>query len=145
MFKHILLPIDGTPVSEKAISGCVAFAKDTGAKITGLHVTPEFRAYAANQEMLADSRMEYAKDSLKTARQILTSIETAAASAGVPCDVMQLASDHPHQAIIDAARQCGCDLITMATRGYVGIKSVVHGSETHKVLAQCDIPVLVYR
>lgn len=144
MFKHILLPIDGTPISDRAIEGCVDFAKNTGARITGLHVTPEFHAYAANQQMLDDIRTEYVRENVKSAQRILASIKRHAQNEGVACETMQLESDRPHKAIIEAAQQRGCDLITMATRGYTGIKSVLYGSETHKVLRNCNIPVLVF-
>jgi nucleotide-binding universal stress UspA family protein len=145
MFKHILLPIDGSELSEKAIQGCVSLAKESGAKITGLHVTPEFHVFTANPEMLEDTEEEYRRDSKRTASDVLSFVEKAAKGSGVPCEIVQLESDHPHQAIIDTAEQYGCDLITMATHAYTGVKGLLLGSETHKVLTQCKVPVLVYR
>lgn len=145
MFKHILLPIDGSDISDKAVQGCVAFAKETGSRITGLHVTPEFHVFTANAEMLEDTKEDYKRDSKRNASDILASIEKAAKAASIPYELIQTESDHPHQAIIDAADQYACDLIIMATHAYTGIKGLLLGSETQKVLTQCKVPVLVYR
>ena len=64
---------------------------------------------------------------------------------GVLCDLIAVANDHPYEAIIQTARERGCDLILMASHGRRGLKGLLLGSETHKVLTHSKIPVLVHR
>ena len=71
-------------------------------------------------------------------------VQEAAAASGVTCEVVHV-EKHPYQAIIDVAKQKGCDLIAMASHGRRGISAIVLGSETVKVLTHSTIPVLVYR
>ena len=145
MFKHLLLPTDGSAASEDAIRKCMLFAREIGAKVTGVHVMPEFHIFTYQAEMLEDTRDEFRKDCEAQAHKYLAVIETAAREAGVPCNVTFSTSDHPYEAIIDAATEHGCDLITMASHGRRGIKGMLMGSETQKVLTHSKIPVLVYR
>lgn len=144
MFKHILLPTDGSPVSDHTIHEAVSLAKRLGAKITGVHVMPEFHTFTYDTEMVANTRDQYAKDFADHAQQYLDRIAREAAEAEVPCETALLTSDHPHEAIIAAAQEKGCDLITMATHGRKGFKGLLLGSETQKVLTHSKVPVLVY-
>ena len=145
MFKHILLPTDGSAASEEAIRKGIQFAKEIGAQVTGFHVTPEFHIFTYQAEMLEDTREEFRKDSEEQARKFLGAIEAAAREACVPCDVAFTASDHPYEALIEAARENKCDLIAMASHGRKGIRGLLMGSETQKVLTHSTLPVLVYR
>ena len=145
MFKHILLPTDGSRGSEKAIRKALELAKSTGAKVTGFHVIPKFHVFTYRTEMLEDTREEYARDSRAHAQQYLAVIEKAAKQAGVSCETAYTTSDHPYEAIIRAAKRKGCDLIAMASHGRKGVQGLLLGSETQKVLTHSKIPVLVYR
>jgi nucleotide-binding universal stress UspA family protein len=145
MFKHLLLPTDGSELSDVAIKKGVQFAKTINAKITGIHVIPEFHVFTYRTEMLEDTREQYAKDSRAHAQQYLAVIETAAREAGVMCDTAYATSDQPYEVIIKTAVERGCDLIMMASHGRRGVQALLIGSETHKVLTHSKIPVLVYR
>jgi nucleotide-binding universal stress UspA family protein len=145
MFKHLLLPTDGSKLSEAAIHKGIEFAKDSHAKVTGFCVTPDFHVFTYRKEMLEDTLEHYEQDSRAHAQQYLRVIEDEAKEAGVACDTASAVSDHPYEAIINAAKERGCDLIMMASHGRRGVKGVLIGSETQKVLTHCDIPVLVYR
>jgi nucleotide-binding universal stress UspA family protein len=145
MFKHLLLPTDGSPLSETAIQNGVQFAKSINARLTGFHVMPEFHVFTYGTEMLEDTNEEFAKDSRAHADQFLAVIEKAAKAAGVTCDTGLATSDHPYEAIIKAAEERNCDLIMMASHGRRGLRGILLGSETQKVLIHSKIPVLVYR
>jgi nucleotide-binding universal stress UspA family protein len=132
MFKHLLLPTDGSKLSDDAIRMGVQLAKTVNAKVTGFYVMPEFHIFTYKTEMLEDTKGEFAKDSQAHAAQYLSVIETAAKAAGVTC-------------VIGAAKQRGCDLIVMASHGRKGVQAVLLGSETQKVLTHSHIPVLVCR
>lgn len=145
MFKHLLLPTDGSPLSEIAIQKSVLFAKSINAKVTGFHVIPEYHAFTFQPEMLADTEETFARYGEAHAQQFLAVIEKAAREAGVECDTACVTSDHPYQEIINAANEKGCDLIAMASHGRKGVQALLIGSEAQKVLTHSKIPVLVYR
>jgi nucleotide-binding universal stress UspA family protein len=145
MFKHILLPTDGSKLSDDAIRAGIQLAKTVNAKVTGFHVMPEFHVFTYKTEMLEDTKREFAKDSKAHAAQYLSMIETTAKAAGVTCETASVTHDHPYEAIIKAAKQRGCDLIVMASHGRRGVQAVLLGSETQKVLTHSHIPVLVCR
>ena len=146
MFSHLLIPTDGSPLSDAAVKRGVELAKEMNAKVTGLHVAEPFRVLSTESEVLKDTREEYYASARANAEQVLAAFETDAKSAGVSAfDRIFVVSDHPYQAIIDTARDKGCDLILMASHGRRGLQALLLGSETHKVLVHSKIPVLVYR
>jgi nucleotide-binding universal stress UspA family protein len=145
MFEHLLLPTDGSPLSEAAIRMGVAFAKGIGAKVTGLHVIPRYHIVTYDEEMLADTKSQFAKDAESHAERYLALIEQAAGEASVPCETTSVISDRPYDAILKIADDRHCDLIVMASHGRQGIQGILIGSETQKVLTHSKLPVLVYR
>ena len=106
---------------------------------------PEFHVFTYRPDMLEDTRAEYVRDSQAQAAKILQSVENAARDAGVPCDTVCAVSDEPYAAIIKTADEKGCDLIAMASHGRKGIKGLLVGSETQKVLTHSHQPVIVLR
>jgi len=145
MYKHILLPTDGSPLSEIAIEGGVGLAKALGARVTGLHVIEPFHLIMGGAEMMGDTKEQYEKDSLIRAQKCLATLTVAAKQAGVTCDGVSEKAAHPFEAIIAAAQSRACDLIVMASHGRRGIRGLLLGSETIKVLTHSRIPVLVLR
>ncbi len=145
MFKHLLMPTDGSALSQAAIERGMQLAKSLQAKVTGIYVMPQFHILAYQAEMVADTEPQFAADSQAHADQYLAAIGQAARGAGVACDTVAATSDHPFEAIIQAAQDKGCDLIVMASHGRRGVRGLLLGSETHKVLTHSKIPVLVFR
>jgi nucleotide-binding universal stress UspA family protein len=145
MYKHILIPTDGSPLSERAIRQGVALAKSLHARVTGVTVSPTFHTLAVDTVMMTDTPAQYAKDCEARAAQLLGAIKDAAALNGVPCNVVHVVKDHPYEAIIETAHAEGCDLIFMASHGRKGLSAILLGSETTKVLTHSKTPVLVCR
>lgn len=145
MFKHLLVPTDGSALSEAAIERGLQFAKSVQAKVTGLHVMPQFHILAYQAEMLTDIESQFFADCKAYADRYLAVIGQAAKEAGVACDTVAATSDHPFELIIQTAQERGCDLIVMASHGRRGVRGLLLGSETHKVLTHSKIPVLVLR
>ena len=145
MFKHLLLPTDGSPLSERAVIKGIELAAEQGARVTGIHVSPQFHVLTYRPDMLEETRDTYAKDSELHAKRYLDFISKAAAECKVPCETLREISDEPFQAIINVARSRGCDLIVMASHGRRGIKGFLLGSETQRVLTHSDIPTLIWR
>ena len=145
MFTHLLLPTDGSELSQAAILKGLRFAKECNAKVTGVSVAPKFHVFTVNTTMLEDTNQQFLAESHAQTEKHLAMLRTAATEAGVPCDTVLEVSDHPYEAIIHAAEQRGCDLIVMASHGRRGVQGLLLGSETQKVLTHTRIPVLVYR
>ncbi|TFW18949.1 universal stress protein [Massilia arenosa] len=145
MFRHLLLPTDGSAAAGRALSDALQFARDAGARVTILHVVPEFHVFTYKTDMLEDTRAEFLRDSEAHATRLLEQAAAQARTAGVPCETRMARSDQPHEAITAAAREGGCDLIAMATHGLGGLRGMLIGSVTQKVLSTSLIPVLVYR
>lgn len=145
MYKRILLPTDGSEASRRAIQSGIAFARSIGAELVALTVTPPFHTFTFDSDMIEQTPKEYAQASEASARRLLDEVLAAARDAGVSCTAEQRASDEPYEAIIATARERKCDLIAMASHGRRGIKAVLLGSVTQKVLVHSAIPVLVYR
>ena len=147
MFKHILVPIDGSALSMRAAKRAIGFAKSERARITAFYATPEYHPAIGGDFIPANfvPLALFEKQVRKAADEYLGRIKQLAAAAGVPCAVLRADSDWPHLAIIKAANARKCDLIFMASHGRSGFSKLLLGSETSKVLAQCKLPVLVYR
>jgi len=145
MFKHILLPTDGSKLSEKSVKQGIRMAKALNAKVTALHVVPKFHTFTYQSEMLESTRREYEADAAVRTKNYLEFVRKVAASSDVKCETAQVASDQPFKEIIKAAEKKSCDLILMASHGRRGLEGFLLGSETQKVLTHSTVPVLVYR
>ena len=146
MYKNILLPTDGSALSQVAIDNGLQFAKAVGARVTGFYVmleqAPESFEDFAPVDVKAPRLDEVAQqESVK----YLKAISDKAQAMGVPCQTHAMKHTSPHQAIIAIATTTGCDLIVMASHGKKGITGELVGSETARVITNCKIPVLVYR
>ena len=145
MYQHLLLPTDGSPLSEKAVRNGLRLARVLGAKVTGFYAMPEFRAFAYSGAIIEDTQAIFEGQALAQAEAALGFIKNAAQEEGMVCDTARSTSDRPYEAILEAARDHGCDLIVMASHGRRGIEGLLMGSETQKVLTHGKISVLIDR
>lgn len=145
MFQHILLPTDGSTLSENAVRRGLALAHECGARVTGLHVMPKYHVLTYRAESIEDTREEFARDSREHAAHHLSQISQAADELGVVCRTLAEVSDHPWETICHIAERDGCDLIVMASHGRRGMSGLLLGSETQRVLTHTKIPVMVWR
>jgi len=147
MFKHILVPTDGSELSNDTVKRAVLFAKETGAIITFFFAKPGYPIAYYGEGALIDltTPEQFTEMANKQAQRILSAAEKLAAEAEVECNSVSVSNDIPYEAIIDAANTAGCDLIFMASHGRRGISGFLLGSETQKLLTHTKIPVLVYR
>jgi nucleotide-binding universal stress UspA family protein len=145
MYRHILIPTDGSDLSQKAIEQGMALAKATNARVTAITVSMPFHIFAVELGIVTDTSEKYQKGMASLAAKYLKVAKDAATAAGVSCETVHIEHDQPYRAIIDAAAREGCDLIVMASHGRRGISAIVLGSETVKVLTHSAIPVLVLR
>jgi nucleotide-binding universal stress UspA family protein len=145
MYKHILIPTDGSELAGKAVHHGIALAKEMGAKITVVMVSMPFHVFTLDPMVVEDTPVQYKKRMDEYIARTLGAIADKAKVAGVTCETLHIEHEHPYRAIIEAANSKGCDLITMASHGRRGISALVLGSETLKVLTHSKIPVLVHR
>jgi nucleotide-binding universal stress UspA family protein len=147
MYKHILIPTDGSEIAERAVEAGIEFARWAKARVTGFTAVPEYElpSEGAMASGHALSMTEHDVRSRKKADEILARVAEKARAASVDFDADFVQSDHPWEAIVAAAHKHGCDLIFIASHGRRGFSALMHGSETHGVLTHCKIPTLVYR
>lgn len=147
MFKHILVPTDGSQLSTDTVKRAISFAKEAGAKITFFFAKPDYPVAFYGEGALIDPTTpeKFAEMADRQASEILAACEGLAKAEGVACGVLATTNEVPYEAIIDAAERSGCDLIFMASHGRRGISGLLLGSETQKVLTHSKVPVLVYR
>jgi nucleotide-binding universal stress UspA family protein len=145
MYKHILVPTDGSDISTKAVEAAVALARLTGAGLHVLSVKEPF-PYSAISEMQPVPPQEYYDAQERIARtRVEAAADIAARAGGVQADGATVEALHPWEAILDHARTKGCDLIVMASHGRRGLNALLLGSETQKVLTHSALPVLVIK
>jgi len=147
MFRHILIPTDGSPVSAKAVKAGIAFAKQIGAKVTGYCALEPVYAQIYGEGYMITGRAltQMEKRARQVGERYVSGIGKAAKAAGVPFQGHVSKADSPYAGIIAAATQKHCDLIFMASHGRHGLAALIMGSVTHKVLTHSRIPVLVHR
>jgi nucleotide-binding universal stress UspA family protein len=147
MFKHILIPTDGSPVAAKAIKAGVALAKEMGASVTGFYAIEPPPTHLYGEGYLAEHRLveELERRSREVAQKSVDEITAAAKTAGVPCDTTISKAVVPYKGIINAAEKNKCDAVFMASNGHRGLTGLLIGSVTQKVLTHSKIPVLVFR
>lgn len=149
MFKHILLPTDGSKLSNKAVKQAIEVAKALGAKITAVHVVGAYPPVLPDEGFVLPEipalKKRFEEEAAARAKKILGSAKEAAQAAGVECSVIVATSDVPYEMIINQATKFECDLIIMASHGRRGLQGILLGSETQKVLTHSKIPVLVCR
>jgi nucleotide-binding universal stress UspA family protein len=147
MYKHILIPTDGSATAEKAVQAGIDFAKWAKAKVTVFTAMPEYQIPTSG-EIAARKVMsiaEHERRSMAQAKKLLDKVARRAKTAGVKAAAAAVLSDQPGQAIVAAADKNGCDLIFIGSHGRKGLSALLLGSQTHEVLYRSRIPTLVYR
>jgi len=146
MFKHILMPTDGSGHSERAIERGIELAKLCGARVTGIHVVPDYRMTMAEDSSYDPTLPgKMAEEARARAESFLAFVKKTAEAQGVQCDTEIATNSQPFDAIINTANERHCDLIVMTSRSRKGLVSVLMGSEASRVLHRASIPVLVFR
>ena len=150
MYKSILVPTDGSKLSGKAVKEAISFAKICGAKITILHVMPDYRAFVSEHynvpaELAAPVKKKFEGEAVARSKEIVAQACAQGAAADVACTGISVTNDEPYAAIVKQAKKSQCDLIVMSSHGRKGLQSLLLGSETAKVLVHSKIPVLVVR
>ena len=147
MFKHILIPTDGSSRSVAAIDRAVRFAKEQNARVTGIYVAPPEHTVLRDDAASMHYRPPRpgSAGAHRLGRKHLKEVTQTAAELGVQCEVFCAVSERPYEEIVRAAERAKCDLICMASHGRTGLSRLLLGSQTTKVLALSKVPVMVIR
>jgi len=134
MFKHFLIPIDGSTIATKAAAAGITLARKLGARVTALHVIEELQPVYVEGYVFTRSQLD--------------SFEVRARQAGQKhldkIGKVASAARSPHEGIIAAAKKRKCDVIFMASHGRRGLSRLLMGSVTQKVLSHSTMPVVVF-
>ena len=143
MYRHILVPIDDSPLSIATARKAVALARALGSKVTFFHAQADSAPSSVGglEHMMAPG--SFNDETVVDASAILAKAQLVARAAGVDHDAFALTSNRPYEAILGAAEAKACDLIFMASHRRGGIEGFVLGSQTQKVLQHAEVPVLV--
>lgn len=148
MFKKILIPTDGSPLSAQAANAGVSFARSAGAEVVALHVTQPFAATIGFDGMAAAYAITdeaYEEAAHEQAGKYLKSVMDRAETAGVQAKSYAVSNFNVADGIVQAAGEHGCDLIFIGSHGRSGLSRLLLGSVTAKVLSLAQTAVLVYR
>jgi nucleotide-binding universal stress UspA family protein len=148
MYKHILVPTDGSALSQKAIRTAALMARAMNGRVTGIYVIPPYTPPVYGEAVMYVPELSprrYKEISEREAKKALTAVTLEADSAGVSAKTIFVTAQNPWEGIIRGAHAKKCDLIVMASHGRKGLAGLLLGSETTKVLTHSKIPVLVCR
>jgi len=147
MFKHILIPTDGSETAAKAIKAGIALAKEMGARVTGYHAREPVPLHLYREGAVVDRRLieDFERRAEEFAKKSVGAVAVAAKAAGLRYKSVVTKTTVPYKGIINAAKEQGCDAIFISSHGRHGLKRMLLGSVTQEVLAHSDLPVLVFR
>lgn len=145
MFRHILIPTDGSAHASRALEQGVALARTVGARVTILTVVEPFHVFSLDMKQVVRNRAQYEAWAKAEASRILAGGDKVAQKHGVAYATLQRRHEHPYKAILEVAAKSRCDLIAMGSHGKHGVAALVLGSVATKVLTHSKVPVLIYR
>ena len=144
MYQRILVPTDGSEITQKSVAAALSLASSLGARVYVLSVKEPF-PYSAISEMQPTPPQEFFDAQERIATSRVAEVASLAEGQGVVCETHTVEALHPWEAIIEHAQSKACDLIVMASHGRRGVTALLLGSETQKVLTHTKVPVLVVR
>jgi len=143
MYKHILVPTDGSDLAQATVAQAVDIAKEIGAHITVATISRPFHPSIVEPMRVSDTVDAYDSQAEITAAKILDSARTAAKLVGVNCTTVHVRHETAYAAIIEIAEQAGCDLIVMGLNREHGLSAILHESDTVLIIKHCAVPMLI--
>jgi nucleotide-binding universal stress UspA family protein len=144
MFKHILVPVDGSPTSMLAVSKAAGLAKAFGSTVTALYVIDPYPFTGVGADF-AYGQAQYLSAATAEANSALDAVRKSMQEAGVEVSTVVGEGHAVQEGISRALGSTGADLIVMGSHGRRGIEKLVLGSVTQRVLGLVHVPVLVVR
>lgn len=145
MYRKLFVPLDGGPLTDKAMSESLALARQLGASVVGFVVEPDAPTPKPGVQLQQyyDAVERHVVNTDTHAHDLLTRYQALAAEAGVPCESLHARSDRTDEMIVEEAERVGADMIVMVTHGRSTVGEWIYGSHTKKVLSLSKLPLLV--
>ena len=147
MYRHLLVPTDGSALSLRAVKTGARLAISLGARVSVVHVVPPWIPPVYGDPLgylpMASDPQEFKANVERSAQRVLAAAVRRVESLGVSCGSVLCTHEHPWEGILKTARSRRCDLIVMASHGRRGLAGVLLGSETARLLTHSRVPVLV--
>lgn len=144
MFKHILVPVDGSPTAQLAVEKVIGLVKAFGARVTAIFVIDPYPFTGVGTDFAYD-QAEYLSAATAEANAAIKATKDAFAAAGVSVEASVVEANTPWRGVVRAAESVQADLIVMGSHGRSGLEKLVLGSVTQAVLSHTRLPVLVVR
>ena len=144
MFKHILVPVDGSETSMSALSKAAGLAKAFGSEVTAVYVLDPYPFTGVGADF-AYGQAQYLNAANAEANNALEAVKKRMQEEGVPVKTMVSEGHAVHEGVVRVAESEGADLIVMGSHGRRGLEKLVLGSVAQRVLSSAKIPVMVVR
>ena len=144
MFKHILVPVDGSATAQMAVQKAIGLAQVFGSRVTAIFVIDPYPFTGVGTDF-AYGQAEYLNAATAEANLAIKATKTAFEQAGVKVDTSVVESHAAWRGVVDSAESMQADLIVMGSHGRSGLEKLVLGSVTQAVLSHTKLPVLVVR
>lgn len=144
MFKHILVPIDGSATAHLAVEKAAGLAKAFGSRVTAIFVIDPYPFTGIGTDF-AYGQAEYLSAATAEANAAIKDAKTAFEAAGLSAETSVVEAHAAWRGVVETAESSGADLIVMGSHGRSGLEKLVLGSVTQAVLAHTHLPVLVVR
>jgi nucleotide-binding universal stress UspA family protein len=145
MFKHLLVPVDGSDLSVRAMTSSIELAQKLGARITGFVAEPDLpmSTISTNPTVFTEQVKAHEAKSEAHAQSVLAKFESLCAEAGIAFAADHTSTQQVDRAICEAAERAGADLVVMVTHGRGAFGELLFGSHTKNVMSRCKLPLLV--
>jgi nucleotide-binding universal stress UspA family protein len=145
MYSHLLVPLDGSELSERAALASLELARKLGARVTAFvaEAEPPLPHMGSNVAVYQHDTAEHLARTEAHARKVLDQFKARATELGVPCEGHFRRSNAVDDAIVAAAQKYGCDMIVMVTHGRGALGELLFGSHTKNVISRSQLPILV--
>jgi nucleotide-binding universal stress UspA family protein len=144
MFKHILIPVDGSATAQKAVETAAGLAKAFGSSVTAIYVIDPYPFTGLGSDF-AYGQSEYLSAAAIEAKQATEAAQKALQQVGVKVNTSVIEAHSAWRGILDTAAKLGADLIVMGSHGRRGLEKMVLGSVAQRVLSHSQLPVFVVR
>ena len=144
MFKHILVPIDGSATAQLAVDKAIALARAFGSQVTAIYVIDPYPFTGVGTDF-AYGQAEYLSAATAEANTAIKTAKKALQAAGLSVQTSVIEAHTVWRGIVESAVSMQTDLIVIGSHGRSGLEKLVLGSVTQAVLSHTHLPVLVVR
>ncbi len=144
MFKHILVPVDGSLTAQLAVDKAIQLAKAFNSRVTAIFVIDPYPFTGVGTDF-AYGQAEYLSAATAEANAAIKAAKLAFEQAAVSVETSIIESHAAWRGVVEAAESIQADLIVMGSHGRSGLEKLVLGSVTQAVLSHTKLPVLVVR